>query len=60
MRAEIRKARQEGGPGLPILRPFVSPREASSNEVKELRRENIRLKEALAEEMLENRILKKA
>ena len=29
-------------------------------EVKELRRENIRLKEALAEEMLENRILKKA
>jgi len=35
-------------------------REASSDEVKELRRENIRLKEALAEEMLENRILKKS
>ncbi len=35
-------------------------REASSDEVKELRRENVQLKEALAEEMLENRILKKS
>jgi len=35
-------------------------REANSDEVKELRRENTRLKEALAEEMLENRLLKKA
>jgi len=35
-------------------------REANSDEVKELRRENSRLKEALAEEMLENRLLKKA
>ncbi len=35
-------------------------REASSDEVKELRRENVQLKEALAEEMLENRLLKKS
>ncbi len=35
-------------------------REASSDEVKELRRENVQLKEALAEEVLENRILKKS
>ena len=34
-------------------------REASSSEVKNLRRENSQLKEALAEEMLENRLLKK-
>ena len=35
-------------------------REASSDEVKELRRENVQLKQALAEEMLENRVLKKS
>ncbi len=35
-------------------------REASSDEVKELRRENVHLKQALAEEMLENRLLKKS
>lgn len=35
-------------------------REASSGEVRDLRRENIRLKEALAEEILENRLLKKS
>jgi len=35
-------------------------RDANSDEVKELRRENTRLKEALAEEMLENRLLKKS
>ncbi len=35
-------------------------REASSSEVRDLRRENIRLKEALAEEILENRLLKKS
>lgn len=35
-------------------------REASSSEVKNLRRENSQLKEALAEEMLENRLLKKS
>ena len=35
-------------------------REASTSEVKDLRRENIQLKEALAEEMLENRLLKKS
>ena len=35
-------------------------REASSSEVKDLRRENSQLKEALAEEMLENRLLKKS
>ena len=35
-------------------------RGASSDEVKELRRENVHLKEALAEEMLENRLLKKS
>lgn len=35
-------------------------REASGEEVKELRRENVQLKEALAEEMLENRLLKKS
>jgi transposase len=35
-------------------------REASTDEVKELRRENVHLKQALAEEMLENRLLKKS
>jgi len=35
-------------------------REAGSGEVRDLRRENIRLKEALAEEILENRLLKKS
>ncbi len=35
-------------------------REASSDEVKELRRENVQLKQALAEEILENRVLKKS
>lgn len=35
-------------------------REASSDEVKELRRENIQLKQVLTEEMLENRLLKKS
>lgn len=35
-------------------------REAGTNEVKELRRENAALKEALAEEMLEKRLLKKS
>ncbi len=35
-------------------------REAGSGEVRELRRENAQLKEALAEEMLENRLLKKS
>lgn len=35
-------------------------REASSDEVKGLKRENGHLKEALAEEMLENRLLKKS
>ena len=35
-------------------------REASSDEVKGLKRENVHLKEALAEEMLENRLLKKS
>jgi transposase len=35
-------------------------REASTSEVKDLRRENSLLKEALAEEMLENRLLKKS
>lgn len=35
-------------------------REASSDEVKELRRENIELKQVLTEEMLENRLLKKS
>ncbi len=35
-------------------------REANSSEVKDLRRENSQLKEALAEEMLENRLLKKS
>ena len=35
-------------------------REASSDEVKELRRENTQLKQVLAEEMLENRLLKKS
>lgn len=35
-------------------------REASSDEVKELRRENVQLKQALAEEILENRLLKKS
>ena len=35
-------------------------REASTSEVKDLRRENGQLKEALAEEMLENRLLKKS
>jgi transposase len=35
-------------------------REANSGEVRDLRRENIRLKEALAEEILENRLLKKS
>lgn len=37
-----------------------SKREANSSEVKALRDENIQLKEALAEEMLENRLLKKS
>src|SRR5210317_2065865 len=35
-------------------------REASTSEVKELRRENADLKEALAEELLEKRLLKKS
>lgn len=35
-------------------------REANTGEVKELRRENGQLKEALAEEILENRLLKKS
>jgi transposase len=35
-------------------------REAGSGEVRELRRENAQLKEALAEEILENRLLKKS
>ena len=35
-------------------------REASTTEVKELRKENAHLKEALAEEILENRLLKKS
>lgn len=35
-------------------------REASTSEVKELRKENSALKEALAEEILENRLLKKS
>lgn len=35
-------------------------REASTSEVKELRKENAHLKEALAEEILENRLLKKS
>ncbi len=35
-------------------------REANSTEVKELRRENAYLKEALAEEMMEKRLLKKS
>jgi len=35
-------------------------REASTSEVRELRRENADLKEALAEEMLEKRLLKKS
>ena len=35
-------------------------REAGTSEVKELRRENSALKEALAEEMLEKRLLKKS
>ena len=35
-------------------------REASTSEVKELRKENTHLKEALAEEILENRLLKKS
>lgn len=35
-------------------------REANSGEVKALRDENVQLKEALAEEMLENRLLKKS
>lgn len=35
-------------------------REASSGEVKKLRKENAQLKEVLAEEMLENRLLKKS
>lgn len=35
-------------------------REANSGEVRDLRRENAHLKEALAEEMLENRLLKKS
>ena len=35
-------------------------REAGTNEVRELRKENTHLKEALAEEMLENRLLKKS
>jgi len=35
-------------------------REANTGEVRDLRRENSQLKEALAEEMLENRLLKKS
>ena len=35
-------------------------REAGSDEVKELRSESVQLKEALAEAMLENRLLKKS
>ena len=35
-------------------------REASTTEVKELRKENTHLKEALAEEILEHRLLKKS
>ena len=35
-------------------------REASTSEVKELRKENSHLKEALAEEILEHRLLKKS
>lgn len=35
-------------------------REANSGEVKDLRRENAQLKEALAEEMLASRLLKKS
>jgi len=35
-------------------------REASSDEVRKLRKENAQLKEVLAEEMLENRLLKKS
>lgn len=35
-------------------------REASTTEVKELRKENAHLKEALAEEILEHRLLKKS
>lgn len=35
-------------------------REANTGEVRDLRRENTILKEALAEEMLENRLLKKS
>ena len=35
-------------------------REANSSEVRELRQENARLKELVAETMLENRLLKKA
>ena len=35
-------------------------REANTGEVKGLRQENAQLKEALAEEMLENRLLKKS
>jgi transposase len=35
-------------------------REASSDEVRKLRMENAQLKEVLAEEMLENRLLKKS
>lgn len=35
-------------------------REASTTEVKELRKQNAELKEALAEEILEHRILKKS
>lgn len=35
-------------------------REANTTEVRELRRENASLKEALAEEILENRLLKKS
>lgn len=35
-------------------------REAGTSEVKDLRRENAALKEALAEEMLEKRLLKKS
>jgi transposase len=35
-------------------------REATSNEVTDLKKENTRLKEALAETLLENRVLKKS
>ena len=35
-------------------------REANTGEVRDLRRENAQLKEALAEELLENRLLKKS